>query len=158
MIKCTDLICTVPWVFTHTYTQIITTHIKIHSFSSPRSLPLALSQWISLPQVITVLTSIPINQFWLFLNSFKWNCISRILFCLPSLLITASERFIHVIVCSSSLFFFLLEYVVVVQLLSHVWLFATPWTAVCPVSLSFTICQWCYLIILSSATPFSFSV
>ena len=90
----------------HTYTQIITTHIKIHSFSSPRRLPLALSQWISLPQVTTVLTSIPINQFRLFLNSYKWNCIARILFCLPSLLITASGRFIHVIVCSSSLFFF----------------------------------------------------
>ena len=28
-----------------------------------------------------------------------------------------------------------------VQLLSHVWLFATPWTAVCQASLSFTISQ-----------------
>ena len=31
--------------------------------------------------------------------------------------------------------------VVVVQLLSHVWLFATPWTAACQASLSFTISQ-----------------
>ena len=30
---------------------------------------------------------------------------------------------------------------VVVQLLSHVWLFATPWTAICQASLSFTISQ-----------------
>ena len=30
---------------------------------------------------------------------------------------------------------------VVVQLLSHVWLFATPWTAACQASLSFTISQ-----------------
>ena len=31
--------------------------------------------------------------------------------------------------------------VVVVQLLSHVWLFAAPWTAACQASLSFTISQ-----------------
>ena len=31
--------------------------------------------------------------------------------------------------------------VVVVQLLSHVWLFPTPWTAACQASLSFTISQ-----------------
>ena len=52
---------------------------------------------------------------------------------------------------------------VVVQLLSCVWLFAIPWTAACQASLSFTICWgllklswWCYLIISSSVTPFSF--
>ena len=33
------------------------------------------------------------------------------------------------------------EYVVVVQLLSHVQLFATSWTAACQASLSFTISQ-----------------
>ena len=32
----------------------------------------------------------------------------------------------------------------VVQLLSLVWLFATTWTAVCQVSLSFTIRKWCH--------------
>ena len=32
-------------------------------------------------------------------------------------------------------------FVVVVQSLSHVWLFATPWTAACQASLSFTISQ-----------------
>ena len=32
-------------------------------------------------------------------------------------------------------------YTVVVRLLSHVWLFATPWTAACQVFLSFTISQ-----------------
>ena len=32
-------------------------------------------------------------------------------------------------------------YFVVVQLFSHVWLFATPWTAACQASLSFTISQ-----------------
>ena len=31
------------------------------------------------------------------------------------------------------------EFVVLVQLLSHVWLFATPWSAACQASLSFTI-------------------
>ena len=53
----------------------------------------------------------------------------------------------------------------VVQLLSHVWLFETPWTSACQASLSFTswVCsdsyplnQWCYLTISSSATLFSF--
>ena len=54
---------------------------------------------------------------------------------------------------------------VVVQSLSHVWLFATPWFAThrlpCP-SLSPRVCSnscplgsWCYLTISSSATPFS---
>ena len=38
----------------------------------------------------------------------------------------------------SSLFPF---FAVVLQLLSHVWLFATPWTAACQASLSFTILQ-----------------
>ena len=57
---------------------------------------------------------------------------------------------------------------VVVQLLSRFWLFMTPWTAARQASLSFTISwsllrftmsklsRWCYLIISSSATPFSF--
>ena len=55
--------------------------------------------------------------------------------------------------------------VAIVQSLSHVWLFATPWTAAhqaAPSSLSPGLCsnssplsQWCYLTILSSATPFS---
>ena len=58
---------------------------------------------------------------------------------------------------------------VVVQSLSHVWLFATPCTAACQVSLSFTISwivkefapnscplsQWCYPTISSSVAPFS---
>ena len=38
--------------------------------------------------------------------------------------------------------------VVVVQLLSHVWLFAAPWTAACQASLSFTI-SWRLLKLLS---------
>ena len=54
---------------------------------------------------------------------------------------------------------------VVVQLLSPVWLFATPWTAACQASLSFTIwnwsnsCQlswWCYLTISFSVASFPF--
>ena len=55
---------------------------------------------------------------------------------------------------------------VVVQLLSHVRLFATPWTAACQLpcpSLSPAVCsdscplsQWYYLTIPSSATPFPF--
>ena len=54
--------------------------------------------------------------------------------------------------------------VVVVQLLSHVRLFATPWTAAHQISLSFTISrslfkfvssQWCHLTISSSVIPFS---
>ena len=49
-----------------------------------------------------------------------------------------------------------------VQLLSHVWLFATPWTTACQASLSFTIswsllksCPSCHPTISSSAIPFS---
>ena len=55
---------------------------------------------------------------------------------------------------------------VVIQSLSHVQLFATPWTVVHQASLSCTISQiysnscllsqWCYPTISSSATPFSF--
>ena len=63
--------------------------------------------------------------------------------------------------------------VVVVQSLSLVWLFATPWTAACQVSLSFTISwvcsdscplsRWCYLTVsssvaLCSSCPQSFPV
>ena len=36
--------------------------------------------------------------------------------------------------------------VVVFQLLSHVWLFATPWTATCQASLSFTISQSLFIL------------
>ena len=52
-----------------------------------------------------------------------------------------------------------------VKMLSHVWLFATPWTAACQVSLSFTISRsllklmylswWCLPTISPSAAPFS---
>ena len=55
---------------------------------------------------------------------------------------------------------------VVVQSLSRVWPFVTPWTAACQVPLSPSVSQsllklcplsqWCFLTILSSATPFSF--
>ena len=56
--------------------------------------------------------------------------------------------------------------IVVVQLLSHVWLFLTPWTAARQASLSFTISQrvcsdscplswWCHPTISSSVIPFS---
>ena len=55
---------------------------------------------------------------------------------------------------------------VVIQSPSHVWLFVIPWTAECQApcpSLSARVCsnscqlsQWCFLTILSSATPFSF--
>ena len=57
-------------------------------------------------------------------------------------------------------------HVVVVQSLSHIQLFATPWTTACQASLSFTISgvcsnscplnQWCYPTISSSVIPFSF--
>ena len=56
------------------------------------------------------------------------------------------------------------ELVVVVQSLSHVQLFVTPWTAACQASLSFApgVCsnlcplsRWCYLTISSSVVPFS---
>ena len=60
----------------------------------------------------------------------------------------------------------LLFYCVVVQSLSHVRLFASPWTAAHQASLSFTISracsdscplsQWCPPTILSSVVPFSF--
>ena len=55
--------------------------------------------------------------------------------------------------------------VVVLQLLSHVWLFVIPWTAACQTSLSFTILwsllklcplsQWYNPTISSSVTPYS---
>ena len=58
------------------------------------------------------------------------------------------------------------QWVVVVQSLSHVWLFMTPWTVVHQASLSFTISQsfsnscplnlWCHSIISFSVVPFSF--
>ena len=58
------------------------------------------------------------------------------------------------------------QWVVVVQSLSHVWLFMTPWTVAHQASLSFTISQsfsnscplnlWCHSIISFSVVPFSF--
>ena len=55
--------------------------------------------------------------------------------------------------------------IVVVQSLSRVWLFVTPWTAACQVSQSYTISQsllklmplsqWCHPTISSSVVPFS---
>ena len=42
-----------------------------------------------------------------------------------------------------------LYFVVVVQLLSHVWLFVTPWTAACQASLSFSI-YWSLLRLMST--------
>ena len=61
---------------------------------------------------------------------------------------------------------FLNVYVVAVAyLLTHAWLFATPWTAACPASLPFTIAQvcsnscplsgWCHPTISCSVIPFS---
>ena len=58
------------------------------------------------------------------------------------------------------------SYTASVQLLSRVWLFATPWTAACQASLSLTIsqsllklmsieCQWCHPTISSFVVPFS---
>ena len=58
------------------------------------------------------------------------------------------------------------SYTASVQLLSRVQLFATPWTAACQTSLSFTIsqsllklmsieCQWCHPTISSFVVPFS---
>ena len=61
---------------------------------------------------------------------------------------------------------YLTQSLVVVQLLSHVWLLTTPWTAACRLlcpSLSSGVCskscslsRWCYLTISSSAAPFTF--
>ena len=58
------------------------------------------------------------------------------------------------------------EIVVIVQSLSHVWVFVTPWTVACQDSLSFTISWnllrflslewWCHPTISSSVAPFSF--
>ena len=58
-----------------------------------------------------------------------------------------------------------LPFIIVIQSLSRVWLFATPWTAACQDSLSFTfsqscsnscpLSQWCHPTISSSAIPFS---
>ena len=56
----------------------------------------------------------------------------RLLMFLPSILIPS---------CDSSSLAFHTMYTVVVQSLSRVWLFATPWTATCQASLSFTVSQ-----------------
>ena len=62
------------------------------------------------------------------------------------------------------LFLCLFEIYIVVESLNHVGLFATPWTAACLASLSYTVSwswlrfmsiEWCYLTISSSAAPFS---
>ena len=52
---------------------------------------------------------------------------------------------------------------IVVQSLSHVQLFVTPWTAACQAPPSLRVCsnscplsQWCHLTLLSSAAPFCF--
>ena len=48
---------------------------------------------------------------------------------------------------------------IVVQLFSHVWLCATPWTAACQVSLSFTICQSLHkLLRIESVKPYNHAV
>ena len=63
------------------------------------------------------------------------------------------------------LFLCLFEIYIVVESLNHVGLFATPWTAACLASLSYTVSwswlrfmsiEWCYLTISSSAALFSF--
>ena len=56
-------------------------------------------------------------------------------------------------------------WIIIVQLLSHVWFFATPWTAASKASLSITnswslfkpcpLSQWCHPTISSSVIPFS---
>ena len=61
--------------------------------------------------------------------------------------------------------FFSLDLFVVVQSLSHIWLFATPWSVACQASLSFTISwilhklmsieSWCHPTVSSSVIPFS---
>ena len=62
--------------------------------------------------------------------------------------------------------YFLWKFVIVIESLSHVWLFVTPWAAACQASLSFTISrsllklscpssQWCHHTISSSAVPYS---
>ena len=63
---------------------------------------------------------------------------------------------------------FSLGFVVVVQLLIHIWFFAIPWTAAHQASLSFTISlvcsnscpssRWCHQTISSSVPPFSFGL
>ena len=62
------------------------------------------------------------------------------------------------------LFLCLFEIYIVVESLNHVGLFATPWTAACLASLSYTVSwswlrfmsiEWCYLTISSSAAPVS---
>ena len=62
--------------------------------------------------------------------------------------------------------FIITSVAVVVQSLSHVWLFATPWTAACQASVSLTISRssprfmfidwWCHPTISSTTAPFSF--
>ena len=81
------------------------------------------------------------------------------------------ENYMHSLICIKCLLKCPIErkhpihFVVVIQLLSHVQLFAIPWTAACQVSLSFTISRsllklislswWCHPTILSSVIHFS---
>ena len=48
-------------------------------------------------------------------------------------------------------------FIFVVQSLSHVWLFATPWTVACQASLSFTIC-WSLLRLMSTESVIAFNL
>ena len=58
-----------------------------------------------------------------------------------------NTNFAHCSFCNSSMLLsykmFLVEYFAVVQSLTHVWLFVTPWTAACQASLPFTISWSC---------------
>ena len=58
------------------------------------------------------------------------------------------QPIITILTVSEKILFCLLFALVVVQLLSCVWLYATPWTAVCQASLSFTI-SWSLLKLMS---------
>ena len=79
-----------------------------------------------------------------------------------------SWQFVFLLPWNASLYIlvtFLLGFFVVIQSLSHVWLFATPWTAAHQASLSFRapgacsnscpLSWWCHPTILSSGIPFS---
>ena len=63
-----------------------------------------------------------------------------------------NTNFAHCSFCNSSMLLsykmFLVEYFAVVQSLTHVWLFVTPWTAACQASLPFTI-SWSLLKLMS---------